>query len=59
MKSDAYIIVTCDSCRTSLEIELTALASRGWDDRNVNTELAREGWECAEGRDICPECREE
>ena len=38
---------------------MTALAGGGWDARHVTAWLKRQGWQCTNGRDICPDCRED
>jgi hypothetical protein len=43
-KSDAYVLVRCDTCGEFEEIELTAIAGGGWDERNVAAGVARLGW---------------
>ena len=70
MISDAYVEVTCDECSEFEQHQLTA-TGRGYDDRNLERQLEREGWEvngdeticpdCIENRtlDICPECHQE
>jgi hypothetical protein len=59
-RSDAEITVLCDRCEDySTDITITALAGRRqWDERNVNRQLEREGWQISDGEDICPECVE-
>jgi len=60
MRTDAYITVTCDVCgESNEEVDLTALAGGGWDDRNVKRWLERYGWLVDGDRDICPDCQEE
>jgi RNase P subunit RPR2 len=53
--SDAYVVVTCDKCGEHLTLNLTAIARGGWDERYVQAELKRDGWECDGERHICPE----
>lgn len=57
-RSDAYIRVMCDKCEYVEEVELTALARKGWDERNVKTALENHGWLCDDGQEICESCRE-
>lgn len=60
MRSDATVMVICDECETYDEqVELTALAGGGWDERNVDGQLKRHGWRKDGDRDICPACCEE
>ena len=57
MISDAYVMVTCDNCSESQEVELTALGSRGsWDERGVKRHLERDGWQV--DPDLCELCVE-
>lgn len=60
MRSDAYVRVTCDKCHDyEEEIHLTALAKPGaYDERNVESDLKREGWKVLGAMDICPNCAE-
>ena len=59
MISDAYVMVTCDKCGTSDEVELTALAQRGsYDTRNVRSRIESWGWSV--GTDdtvLCGDCQ--
>lgn len=62
MRSDAYIRVSCDKCEDpdmDEEVELTALACGGYDERNVDASLKRNGWKKDGERDICPNCAED
>jgi hypothetical protein len=56
MRSDAFIIVSCEACRSDLEIQLTALSRNAWDERDVKERLRREGWDPE--REICDGCLE-
>ena len=56
MRSNAYIIVSCDTCDNSTEVQLTATTS-GWDDRGMNRKLQQEGWTTGENGDSCDECQ--
>jgi hypothetical protein len=56
------ISVTCDSkrgCQYEEILELTSLAGGGWDDRNVERELKRAGWQIDGDTYICPDCVDE
>ena len=59
-KGDAYIRVECDTCHDFIDIELTFIAGREWDERNVDGELERQGWR-DEGDNIhtCSMCLED
>ena len=57
-RGDAYIHVMCDKCEYMEEMELTAIACNGWDERDVTKRLEKRGWFCAEGQDICEECHD-
>ena len=57
-RSDAYIRVMCDKCEYVEEVELTAIACKGWDERNVKTVLTNHGWLCDDGQEICESCRD-
>ena len=60
MRSDAYVIVTCDRCGTEEQIQLTALAHSGsWGERNVSAALDLLGWVTDGDKDICDTCNEE
>jgi len=52
----AFITVSCDSCRLEENIELTSTA-RGYDERDVDTQLEQMGWRIGDG-DLCPDCVE-
>lgn len=56
--STAYITVTCDCCGYDEEVELTATARGGYDERHVDGRLRSYGWSTVD-RDICPDCRAE
>ena len=56
MRSDAYILVTCDICKCSEEIQLTATARGGYDERDVDAQLQNMGWDISDGMDVCAEC---
>lgn len=58
--SDAFVYVSCDDCGAGEEVELTPLAGRGWDDRNVAKYLLRTGWGVNEdeGTYYCQDCVE-
>jgi hypothetical protein len=38
------ILVICDLCPTEAEYGLTPLAGNGWDDRNLEQAMAKDGW---------------
>ena len=61
MRSDAYIRVSCDvkNCDESEEIQLTATAGGGYDERDVDDRLRRAEWKKDGERDICPGCVED
>lgn len=44
MQLDPTITIICDNCQTEIEMGLTAIARGGWDDRDINKSLEREGW---------------
>ena len=55
MRSDAYIIITCDNCGYEVHITLTPLASGAYDERHVDMELERLGWNV--DNDLCEDCK--
>lgn len=57
-RSDAFITVECDSCGYSDQYELCALAGGGWDERDIDRKLRRQGWEVKDGKDLCSDCVE-
>jgi hypothetical protein len=58
MKGDPVITVVCDDCGAELDVSMTPLAGRAWDDRDVDRRLRRADW-CPQGdMDFCPDCRE-
>lgn len=59
MLSDAYVTVSCDKCHHSENYELTSLAGGGWDERNVEGELRRNGWRIDGYQHFCETCNEE
>jgi hypothetical protein len=56
MISDAYVEVTCDGCNTVEIVQLTAIACRGWDERNVPAHLENIGWSIEGDKTYCDEC---
>ena len=57
MICEPRISVICDQCDEEYDdYGLTGLAGGGWDDRNIEPTLKREGWLVEDGRHICPEC---
>lgn len=58
MRGEPFIIVSCDVCDDEFEVSLTALAGGGYDERNVDNRLEREGWTKDGERDLCSECSE-
>lgn len=60
MRSNAFIVVTCDGCGEDVEIQLTALARSGsYDERNVSRQLKSMGWTNNGDEDYCESCSEE
>ncbi len=59
MRSDAYIVVTCEKCSYSENIELCACVRHSWDERDVDTKLKNGGWKISDGSDLCETCGEE
>jgi hypothetical protein len=57
-RSDAYINVTCDKCGYLEEVELTAIARKGWDERNVKSSLKNHGWFCGDDQEVCESCHD-
>ena len=56
---DPTIRAMCDRCKVdSDEMEMTALAGGGYDERNVAGTLKRWGWRVEGDRTVCPECVE-
>lgn len=58
-RSTPYVLVTCDECGDSQEVELCALARGAWDERYVNRQLEQWDWAITDEQDICPGCAEE
>ena len=58
MRSDAFIFVTCDKCGAEEEIQLTATARGGYDERNVDARLESLGWTKDGDKDLCEDCSE-
>lgn len=58
MRSDAFITVTCDRCGDEEDVQLTAIARGGYDERYVDSQLRQLGWRI-DSEDICPDCLEE
>ena len=60
MRSDPTIVVFCDCnrCSDSIEVGLTMLARGSYDERGVERELVINGWLCADGRDLCIDCKD-
>lgn len=56
-RTDAFIFVACDRCGQMVEVQCTALAGGAWDERNVDAELRRMGWDTVDG-DLCETCSE-
>ena len=56
---EPIVIVECDSCKEKQEIELTPLAQRSWDMRNVFSKLHIMGWHIHGDATICPDCRQD
>ena len=61
MISDAYVTVTCDACppanAVEEEVQLTATAGGGYDDRHVASALRGLGWTINHGLTgslVCP-----
>jgi hypothetical protein len=51
--------VECSDCAIEMEVELTRLfstSSNMWDDRNVETQLVKAGWEESGDSWICDSC---
>lgn len=44
MIGEPRICVDCDNCHTEDWFEMTALAARSWDDRNLAKAMKRLGW---------------
>ena len=53
MKGHPIILVTCDECGEEIEIELTAIARKGYDERYVDHDLEHQGWICDGFHDFC------
>lgn len=57
---DPAILVVCDACGIEDQFNLTKLAGRGWDDRNLDSSMKRAGWTLRpDGEWFCPDCTEE
>ena len=59
MLSDAMVHVTCDTCKYDQEYTLTALARNGWDERDLERELIRDGWKIDGDSHYCADCCED
>lgn len=59
MRSEAFIIVTCDRCGAEEQVHLTSLARDGWDERYVDAYLDGLGWVQVNDEDVCDTCLEE
>ena len=60
MIGDAFVIVECDRCMEETDpIGLCALASGGWDERNVKSELLEWGWRVTGTETVCENCVED
>jgi hypothetical protein len=58
--SDAFVNVACDKCGHEEPYELTAIACKGWDARNITeTFLARRGWVVKGAQHFCDGCVED
>ena len=58
--SDAYVMITCDRCGQEEPYELTALACKGWDARNLTDAfLSRRGWVVKGDQHFCDTCVED
>jgi hypothetical protein len=55
--SDAYIDVTCDGCHSIEQIQLTAMARGGWDERDLKYKLEDISWIIVGDLHYCEECR--
>ncbi len=58
MIGEPIIAVWCDNphCDYREEFGLTATAQHGYDERNLASDMKREGWVKINGQDVCPEC---
>ena len=60
MLDDAHVHVYCDRCQDGEEeIELCAIARKGWDERHVEATLLGRGWKIIGGSHVCENCVEE
>ncbi len=59
MRGEPQVLVTCDKCRDyEVTIGLTT-TSRGYDERDMDTELEASGWSKNGYSDYCPDCTEQ
>ena len=57
MLSEPCVVATCNYCRTTEEVPLTALGRNAYDERNVRATLESWGWTLNDvGEDMCPDC---
>jgi len=56
MRGEPQVLVTCDICGAEEQVGLTATA-RGYDEREMDSELEAMGWTKDGDRDYCPDCR--
>lgn len=58
-RSEPTITVICDNCGDEIQVALTALARRSYDERHVDAHLESQGWgkpNDDDGLDLCPDC---
>jgi len=61
MVNDPQVMVTCDKCNYEDRYNMTSVAQRSWDNRNLEAQLKRYGWTLPNGingETICAECSE-
>ena len=56
MIGDPVTPVECDSCHETEYFEMTALAQKSWDNRNLAAKLKRARWSVVGDVTFCPEC---
>jgi hypothetical protein len=59
MRTDVFIVVTCDRCDGTTGVPLIATANGTYTDRGVTGELRLQGWTTDGSADYCEECSAE
>jgi len=59
MRSDPFVRIECDRCGIYEYYDMTPLAQRSWDLRNLDRQLENDGWRISGDEHICHECQED